>query len=111
MIFGEGIITFDVPAGDVIKGNLDLGGGYVLDLSGLVLGDPSRTPPVVQLSGIGRQGTPTDGWEYDYVGYYAWTWPNGIGQIPAIVGTVIRAKQHDTSPAGVVVSFIATKQP
>jgi hypothetical protein len=58
---------------------------------------------------MGRQGTPTDGWEYDYVGYLASTWPNGIGQVPAIVGTVIRAKPHGQSKAGFVASFVCDK--
>jgi len=41
----------------------------------------------------------------------AHTWPNGIDQVPALVGSVIRAKPHNGSPAGVVASFIAVKQP
>jgi hypothetical protein len=111
MIFGEGVMTFDLPVGDALKGTFDMGGGYVLDLTGSVQGNPSSAPPVIQLSGIGRPGTPTDGWEYDYIGYLAWAWPNGVAQIPAIVGTVVRAKQHGQSQAGLVASFITTKQP
>jgi hypothetical protein len=111
MIFGEGVMTFDLPVGNALKGTFDMGGGYILDLTGSVQGNPSSAPPVIQLSGIGRPGTPTDGWEYDYIGYLAWAWPNGVAQIPAIVGTVVRAKQHGQSQAGLVASFITTKQP
>ena len=111
LIFGEGIITLDPPVGGALHGAIDFGGGVGLDLNGTIASLPSAAPPVIYLTGTGRKGTPTDGWEYDYVGYLAYAWPNGIGQIPAMVGTVIRAKPHDQSPAGVVVSFIAVKQP
>jgi hypothetical protein len=36
---------------------------------------------------------------------------NGINQIPALVGNVIRAKPHNGAPAGYVATFIAVKQP
>jgi hypothetical protein len=111
LIFGEGIITLDPPVGSALRGAIDFGGGVGLDLNGTIASLPSAAPPVIYLTGTGRKGTPTDGWEYDYVGYLAYAWPNGIGQIPAMVGTVLRAKPHDQSPAGVVVSFIAVKQP
>jgi len=39
------------------------------------------------------------------------TFDIGGGQIPAIVGSVFRAKPHGTSKAGVVASFVAVKQP
>jgi hypothetical protein len=109
-MFGEGVMKFETPLGTALKGALDLGDGFVLDLSGVVLGEPSVAPSVLRISGIGRPGTPTDGWEYDYVGYLAWACPNGVGQIPAIVGTVVRAKPHGQSKAGFVASFVATKQ-
>jgi hypothetical protein len=112
LVFGEGIITFDIPVVTALKGTLDLGGGYILDLNGTILGEPSMAPPVLHISGIGRPGTPTAGWDYEYVGYLAYTWPNGTAQVPAIVGTVVRAKphDHDQAKAGFVASFIATKQ-
>jgi hypothetical protein len=110
LIFGEGVMTLEAPVGTALKGTLDLGGGFVLELNGAILGEPSVAPPVLRISGIGRPGTPTDGWEYDYVGYLTWTWPNGVGQVPTIVGTVVRAKPHGRSKAGLVASFVATKQ-
>jgi hypothetical protein len=65
----------------------------------------------VEIVGAGRNGTGTAGWEYDYRGQLAYQWPNGVNQVPALVGTVIRAKPHGASPAGYVASFIAVKQP
>jgi hypothetical protein len=108
LLFGEGVMTFDVNPGGTLKGNLDMGGNMVLDLAGTIR---AADPAVLRIAGIGRPGTPTDGWEYDYVGYLAETWPKGIDQVPAVVGTVIRTKPHGGGKAGVTASFIAVKKP
>jgi hypothetical protein len=109
LVFGEGIMTFDRPSGNNITGIVDFGGGYVLDLKG-TMQTTAAGDIAVELFGTGRPGTPTDNWEYDYKATTTPKWPNGIDQIPALVGTVIRAKPHGTGKAGVVVSFIAIKQ-
>ena len=108
LIFGEGIITFDPPAGNALTGNLDMGGGLALDLKGTMQTTPSGDIAIVVI-GTGRAGTKTEGWEYDYKATTAPKWPNGVDQVPALVGTVIRAKPHNGEPAGVVASFIAIK--
>ena len=59
---------------------------------------------------VGRPGTKTDGWEYDYHANLGFEWPNGVKQVQCLVGTVIRAKPHNGSPAGVTASFIAVRQ-
>jgi hypothetical protein len=108
IIFGEGTYSFDPPSGTAFTGSLDMGNGRVLDLKGRI----TRTAPLsVAISGYGRAGTPTEGWEYDYNASLAYQWPNGIDQAPALLGSVIRAKPHGSGPAGVVASFIAVKQP
>ena len=66
--------------------------------------------PAVKIVGTGRWNTNTANWEYDYEARLAYRWPNGVKQVPALVGSVIRAKPHGDSPAGVVASFIAVKQ-
>jgi hypothetical protein len=109
LVFGEGVMTFDTPTGNALTGNLDMGGGYVLDLKGTTQTSASGDI-AIDLVGTGRPGTMTDNWEYDYKATTTPRWPNGVGQVPALVGTVIRAKPHDGQPAGVVVSFIAIKQ-
>jgi hypothetical protein len=108
IIFGEGVYAFDPLSGTALTGTLDMGGGYVLDLKGTVTQTALLS---VAISGYGRAGTPTAGWEYDYNASLAYQWPNGVNQTPALVGSVIRAKRHNGGAAGVVASFIAVKQP
>ncbi len=108
LVFGEGIITFDPPAGNALTGNLDMGGGYVLDFKGTMQTAPSGDISIVVI-GTGRAGTKTENWEYDYKASTTPKWPNGVNQVPTLVGTVIRAKPHNGAPAGVVASFIAIK--
>ena len=110
LIFGEGTFAFEMPTKTTVKGTLDMGGGFVLDLSGEVSPGPCDQP-FFRINGFGRTGTPTAGWEYDYSGVIACRWPNGVNQVPSLVGTVIRAKPHNGAPAGVVASFIAVRQP
>jgi hypothetical protein len=109
LLFGEGTMTLAASSGGALTGTFDMGGGYVLDLKGnqeTLAGGQI----MLHLSGPGRPSSPTDGWEYDYIGFLTPMWTNGIGQVPAIVGTVLRAKPHGSSPAGYVASFIAVKQ-
>jgi hypothetical protein len=108
LIFGEGTYSFDPPSGMAFNGSLDMGNGRILDLKGRI----TQTAPLsVAISGFGRAGTPTEGWEYDYNASLAYQWPNGVDQSPALLGSVIRAKPHGSGPAGIVASFIAVKQP
>lgn len=109
LIFAEAIFTFDLVDGTALTGTIDWDGGG-LDLKGIVIQAAGSTPLTMEIIGTGRPGTGTAGWEYDYYAYLAHEWPNGIGQVPAIVGTVIRAKPHGSAPAGYVASFIAVKQ-
>jgi hypothetical protein len=110
LVFGEGIMTFDPPSGNSISGNFDMGGGYVLDLKGTIQPLAGTGVFALEIFGTGRAGTPTENWEYDYKAFTTPKWPNGINQIPAFVGTVIRAKPHGSSPAGYVASFVSIKQ-
>jgi hypothetical protein len=109
LIFAEAVFTFEIPSSTVLKGAIDWPGGG-LDLQGIVRPD-APGGPAVEIVGTGRPGTGTDGWEYDYHGQLAYQRPNGVNQVPALVGSVIRAKPHDGAPAGYVASFIAVKQP
>jgi hypothetical protein len=40
-----------------------------------------------------------------------YVWPNGVDQVPSLLGTVIRVNAHGpSSPAGYTASFIAVSQ-
>jgi hypothetical protein len=110
LIFGEGVFTFETGIDTLMKGTLDMGGGFVLDLD-IKMQSGADGQLAFQINGFGRAGTPTAGWEYDYNGVLAFHWPNGVNQVPSLVGSVIRAKPHDGAPAGFVASFIAVRQP
>ena len=110
LIFGEGVLTLTTPSSTAVTGILDFGGGFVLDLQGTVTPGAQGLPVTFEIVGTGRTGTPTDGWEYDYHGSVGYQWPNGVNQVPSLLGTAIRAKPHDGGPAGVVASFIAVLQ-
>jgi hypothetical protein len=109
LIFAEATFTFALSDSTTLEGAIDWDGGG-LDISGTVAPATATSPLSVALIGSGRPNTDTAGWEYDYRGALAYEWPNGVNQIPALVGTLIRAKPHNGSPAGYVASFIAVKQ-
>jgi hypothetical protein len=109
LIFAEAVFTFEMPSSVTLKGAIDWSGGG-LDLQGTIQPGVAGTGPTFEIIGTGRPGTATAGWEYDYRGQLAYQWPNGINQVPALVGTVIRAKRHNGAPAGYVASFIAVKR-
>ena len=56
------------------------------------------------LIGKGRAGTPTAGWQYDYQLMPDPMWLQGVGQVPTLVGTTLRAVPHNGEPAGVTAS-------
>lgn len=105
-------LVLETNGGGEITGKLIMHNGFsiYLDVSGTA--EPCE-PLTIHFRGTGANGTPTDGWIYDYIGYLAPSWPEGVEQRPAIVGTVIRTVAHKVpggegwSPAGVVLSFIA----
>ena len=106
LIFAEATFTFEISGTD-LKGIIDWGSGG-LDLKGTV---STAAPLTVQIDGLGRPGTDTEGWRYDYNGALAHEWPNAVKQVPAVVGSVIRVNAHGPgAPAGVTASFIAVKQ-
>jgi hypothetical protein len=107
LIFGEGVFDFGAGEGDHFSGELQLGGGYVMALQGEMLPGNGSGFGIV---GLGIEGTPTEGWRYDYHGAAAYQWPEGVDQVPSLLGTVIRVNAHGPgSPAGYTASFIAVR--
>ena len=86
------------------------GAGWQLELSGSInYGDPYS----VRFQGRGMLGGAQ--WIYDYQGYVIKPWPNGIDQVPTIVGSIVRTIPHPAgngtvAPAGVVCAWIACWQ-
>jgi hypothetical protein len=110
MLFAEAVFAFQTPSDGKLTGTIDWDGGG-LDLEGTIQPGNADAGPIVHLIGNGRPNSSTDGWEYDYHGLLAYRWPNGVNQVPALVGSVMRAKPHGSAPAGYVASFIAVKRP
>jgi hypothetical protein len=54
------------------------------------------------LVGTGTAALGTPGWQYDYKGYIAPQWSNGVKQADVLVGNTIRVKPHNGAPAGQV---------
>lgn len=108
LIFGEGVFEFEAVTDGTFSGTLDMGPGYALALNGVQV---RGGPPAFTIVGIGIEGTPTAGWRYDYHGGTGYEWPDGIDQVPSLVGTVIRVEAHGPqSPAGVTASFVAVRE-
>lgn len=111
LIFGEGVFSFAVTGRTKLTGKLDMGNGYVLTLTGKVSAARGASPSTVHIVGLGVPNSPTAGWRYDYHGWPAYEWPDGIDQVSSLVGSVVRVVAHGPrSPAGVTASFIAVKQ-
>jgi hypothetical protein len=95
----------------VLRGKLSFGDDY-LTLAGAV---SYGNPFAARFQGVGATpGTIEDKkpWVYDYQGYLVPSWPSGVDQRPAIVGSVIRTVPHSggTAKAGFVASFIAVRR-
>lgn len=101
-----GILT-----GKIFDKDKDKDTGWELELKGSIqLGSPATL--WFQGSGI-VDGSP---WVYDYLCYMVPHIPNGIFQVPALVGSITRVISHPngkggTSLAGVVASFYSVLQP
>jgi hypothetical protein len=109
LFFAEAEFRFETVSATVFKGVIDWGSGG-LDLTGTIKAGNAGTPVAFAIVGIGRPGSQTDGWEYDYNGCLSYQWPAGNKQVPSLVGSLIRAKPHNGAPAGYTASFIAVKK-
>jgi hypothetical protein len=108
--FGRGNLKIATSPNGALTGKI-YDTGWELDLKGSFC---NGNPTTLWFQGTGIVGGSL--WVYDYLCYLAPYIPNGLHQIPALVGTVTRAIPHPdgqggTSPAGVVCSFFAVLQP
>ena len=107
--FGQGTIRIDEAPMDTLTGRI-FGPGWGLDLTGSIAWG---NPYTVSFQGRGVVGG--NEWIYSYLGYYVPRWPNGVNQVPAMVGSIVRVIPHPGSdggihPAGVVASWYAVRQ-
>jgi hypothetical protein len=104
-------IKFEEAAFGHVAGRLIFGDDYLSLKGTITFGNPFT----VRFQGVGatpgtiEQGRP---WIYDYLGFVAPAWPNGIDQRPAILGTIVRTVTHSQgqAKAGVVASWIALRK-
>lgn len=106
---GAGTITIERAPMNEFKGLIG-GEGWQLKLKGST---NYGNPFTVRFQGTGVVGG--EQWIYDYIGYLALPWPNGVDQRPALVGSIVRTIPHKSSsggvsPAGVVGSWFAVRQ-
>jgi hypothetical protein len=109
LFFAEAEFRFQATSETAFEGVIDWGSGG-LDLTGTIKSGNVDTPVAFAIVGLGRPGTQTDGWQYDYNGCIAYKWPAGINQVPSLVGSLIRVRPHNGAPAGYTASFIAVKK-
>jgi hypothetical protein len=102
--FAVGTIVLRDADFGVLDGRLSFGDDGLALKGTITYGNPFA----VRFQGNGDSDG-TKGWIYNYLGYLAPAWPDGVKAVPAIVGTVIRTVPHSGQPAGVVASFIAVR--
>ncbi len=103
--FAEAELTLSDNGPGLLQGRLKFG-----QLGLRIMGNYWRSDGQynLRMTGSGEDGTDTEGWIYDYIGYLNPTWPLGDGQRPTIVGTLMRTVPHRPDrKAGITVSFIA----
>jgi hypothetical protein len=107
LLFAEAVWTVKDSADTIFDGELSFGPTDIMDLKGVVTPAQDGRPAHAHIVGTGRAGTSTENLFYDYDGSLTEHWPNGVNQVAAITGSVIRVKPHDGGAAGLVASFIA----
>jgi hypothetical protein len=109
--FAVAALQFEGADFGQVAGRLSFGDDYLALKGTITFGNPftARFQGVGATPGTIEQGKP---WIYDYLGYIAPAWPNGIDQRPAILGTVVRTVTHSQgqAKAGLVASFIAVRE-
>jgi hypothetical protein len=107
--FGRGTIAINQTPMETLQGTIG-GPGWSLTLKGA---RQYGSPMHARFQGVGTVGG--EQWIYDYEAYLVPPWPNGVDQVPAMVGSVIRTIPHSggapgtVAPAGVVASFYAVR--
>jgi hypothetical protein len=105
--FAEAELVIDPFEPGSFTGRLVLGPGAEMALTGA---SSFGNPFTVRFQGRGASPGIED-FVYDYIGYLVPVWPNGVDQVPAIVGSVVRTEPHSGgAEPGQVASWIAVKR-
>jgi len=80
LLFAEADWTVADTSDGTFTGQLSFGSNDIMDLKGTVTPGGQGNPPSLHVNGVGRKGTSTEHFFYDYQGFLAPTWPNGIQQ-------------------------------
>jgi hypothetical protein len=111
LIVDEGVFDFEHGDDESFRGALGMANGHAFRLTATVTPGAGEAPALISIRAEGIDGTPTAGWRYDYRAVAGFHWPNGVGQVPSLVGTVVRAASPNAdAPAGETASFIAVHQ-
>jgi hypothetical protein len=110
LIFGEGALTVAQADAGGFRAALSFGGNAVMDLVGSFKPAAGGRPAAIAARGTGRKGSGIENLVYEDNFFPVASWPDGIGQRQAMVGTVIRAADHGSAKKGVVVSAIAVRR-
>src|ERR671916_324457 len=90
-VFGAGTIVIKPSAMNGLTGTIG-GEGWGLNLQGWT---SYGNPYTVRFQGTGLNGG--ENWAYDYIAYLVPNWPNGVEQVPALVGSVVRTVPHSSN--------------
>ncbi|MEM6264806.1 MAG: hypothetical protein AAGI38_20000 [Bacteroidota bacterium] len=106
-IFGQGDFNLLPAAYGELVAEFDFGKSFQMKVNGVI---SFGNPYALRFQAKGIKGTQSEDWVYDYKGYLVPNWAEGINQVPAIVGSVIRSEPHGQNQAGYVASFIMLKK-
>jgi hypothetical protein len=107
--FAVARMKLQVTDNAIITGVLDMGDSGNLTMSGKIIYTDEHVSSF-ELQGTGVAGTGTAGWIYNYSGFIVPQWKQGVNQIDALVGSVVRSVDHGQSKAGVVASFYMVRR-
>jgi hypothetical protein len=104
-------LKFEDAAFGQVLGRLSFGDDYLTLKGTITFGNPLT----IRFQGVGASpGTVEQGkpWIYEYLGFVAPAWPNGIDQRAVILGTIVRTVTHSQgqAKAGVVACWIALRK-
>ena len=110
LVFAEGELIVAEGVGEEFSATLSFGEGYAMDLAGTVQWGSYVHPFVIRARGMGREGTGSEGWVYDYLFYSVEIWTGSTEQREAMVGSVMRAADHGAAMRGYVASTITVRR-